>query len=151
MPVLSYFIRCLLLWSRFLSSCVRSSVPVLTSNWKSWLCHQIGVLQPPLKKRRKIAAMDRLFWGSLSCIRRDWRSALVIVKPQTVVAWHRMGSRLFWTWKVQSRPDYCGLPAQTISSQRLWETTQRWICPDSDFRSSDSLSRNRGSLRQFPA
>jgi len=36
-----------------------------------------------------------LFWASLSRIRRDWHSALVIVEPQTVVAWHRMGSRLF--------------------------------------------------------
>ena len=35
---LSFFIRCLLLWSRFLSSCVRSSVRVLTSTWKTWLC-----------------------------------------------------------------------------------------------------------------
>ena len=30
-----------------------------------------------------------------------WRSALVIVKPDTVIAWHRKGFRLFWTWKVR--------------------------------------------------
>jgi len=30
-----------------------------------------------------------------------WRSALVIVKPETVIAWHRKGFRLFWTWKVR--------------------------------------------------
>jgi len=45
--------------------------------------------------------MDRLLWVSLSRIWRDWSSSLVIVKPQTVVAWHRMGFRLFWTWKVR--------------------------------------------------
>ncbi len=28
---------------------------------------------------------------------RDWRSALVIVKPETVVAWHRADLRRFWT------------------------------------------------------
>jgi putative transposase len=28
-----------------------------------------------------------------------WRSALVVVKPETVIAWHRKGFRLFWTWK----------------------------------------------------
>ena len=132
-----------------LRSLIRSRVDFQLENVA--LRHQVGVLQRSLKKRRKITAMDRLFWASLSRIWRDWRSALVIVKPQTVVSWHRTGFRLFWTWKVQSRPDYCGLPAQPISSQRLWETTQRWSCPDSDFRSSDSLSRNRGSLRQFPA
>jgi hypothetical protein len=37
----------------------------------------------------------------LSHFWRDWRSALVIVKPETVVAWHRSGFRLFWTWKVR--------------------------------------------------
>ena len=31
----------------------------------------------------------------------DWRTALVIVKPETVIAWHRKGFRLFWTWKVR--------------------------------------------------
>ena len=30
-----------------------------------------------------------------------WRSALVIVKPETVIGWHRKGFRLFWTWKVR--------------------------------------------------
>ena len=45
--------------------------------------------------------MDRLLWVSLSRIWRDWRSTLAIVKPQTVVARHRMGFRLFWTWKVR--------------------------------------------------
>jgi len=28
-----------------------------------------------------------------------WRGALVIVKPETVIAWHQRGVRLFWTWK----------------------------------------------------
>ncbi|MGB7847619.1 MAG: hypothetical protein WBL63_18555, partial [Candidatus Acidiferrum sp.] len=44
---------------------------------------------------------DRLLWICLSRFWRDWRSALAIVKPETVVAWHRAGFRLFWTWKVR--------------------------------------------------
>ena len=32
-----------------------------------------------------------------------WRTALVIVKPETVLAWHRQGFRLFWTWKSRRR------------------------------------------------
>jgi hypothetical protein len=42
-----------------------------------------------------------LLWICLSHLWRDWRSALAIVKPETVVAWHRAGFRLFWTWKVR--------------------------------------------------
>jgi putative transposase len=34
---------------------------------------------------------------------RGWRTALVIVKPETVVGWHRQGFRLFWTWKSRRR------------------------------------------------
>jgi hypothetical protein len=34
-------------------------------------------------------------WVFLSRIWRDWRSALVIVKPETVIAWYRKGFRLF--------------------------------------------------------
>ena len=40
-------------------------------------------------------------WVWLSRIWGDWRSALAIVRPETVVAWHRAGVRLFWTWKVR--------------------------------------------------
>jgi putative transposase len=32
----------------------------------------------------------------------DWRGALVVVKPETLIFWHRRGFRLFWRWK--SRP-----------------------------------------------
>jgi hypothetical protein len=38
-----------------------------------------------------------------------WRSALVVVKPETVIAWHREGFRLFWTWKI--RQGQVGRPA----------------------------------------
>ena len=37
----------------------------------------------------------------LSYSTAEWRSALCIVKPDTVIAWHRKGFRLFWTWKVR--------------------------------------------------
>ena len=78
-----------------LRSVIRSRVDLQVENLA--LRHQIGVLQRSLKRRPRITAMDRLLWTSLSRIWRDWRSALVIVKPETVVAWHRMGFRLFWT------------------------------------------------------
>ena len=43
--------------------------------------------------------IDRLFWGILPRLWPGWREALVIVQPETVIAWHRKGSRLYWTWK----------------------------------------------------
>ena len=73
------------------------------------LRHQIGVLQRSARKRPKLTSGDRLFWVCLSRLWRDWRSTLVIVKPETVVAWHRKGFRLFWTWKVR-----CGQPGRPV-------------------------------------
>src|SRR6202045_3910173 len=63
--------------------------------------HQIGVLKRSALKRPKLTAADRLFWVFLSRVWGDWRLALGIVKPATVIAWHRKGFRLFWTWNVR--------------------------------------------------
>jgi putative transposase len=65
------------------------------------LRHQIGVLQRSAKKRPALNKADRLFWIGLSRVRAEWRSALKIVKPDTVIAWHRSAFRIFWTWKVR--------------------------------------------------
>jgi putative transposase len=63
------------------------------------LRHQIGVLQRSSRTRLRLTPADRLFWAALSRMWGDWRNALMIVKPATVIAWHRKGFRLFWTWK----------------------------------------------------
>lgn len=77
------------------------------------LRQQINVLRRSLKKRPKLSSGDRLFWVSLSRLWRDWPSTLVIVKPETVVAWHRKGFRLFWTWKVRrGQPGRLGIPCE---------------------------------------
>src|SRR5208337_3007399 len=82
-----------------LSSIFRSRAALELENLA--LRHQIGVLQRSARKRPKLTPGDRLLWICLSNLWRDWRSALAIVKPETVVAWHRAGLRLFWTWKVR--------------------------------------------------
>src|SRR5271167_2634917 len=64
------------------------------------LRHQLGVLRRSVK-RPKLTSTDRFLWAWLCEVWIDWRSALVIVKPETVIGWHRQGFRLFWTWKVR--------------------------------------------------
>jgi len=58
--------------------------------------HQLTVLKRS-QKRPTIGKKDRIFWVWLSRIWMRWREALMIVKPETVVGWHRQGFRLFWT------------------------------------------------------
>ena len=64
------------------------------------LRHQLGVLHRSVKKP-KLTPVDRLLWAWLCGVWADWRSALIVVKPETVIAWHRKGFSLFWTWKVR--------------------------------------------------
>src|SRR5258705_6555432 len=78
--------------------------------------HQFAVLQRQ-KKRVSLRAADRLLWVLLSRIWNEWRSALVIVKPETVIAWHRKGFRLYWRWK--SRAGKCGRPCVSRETREL--------------------------------
>ena len=55
----------------------------------------------------------------------DWRSALVIVQPATLIRWHRMGFRLFWRWK--SRPGRPKIPLELRSLiRRMAVDNPRW-------------------------
>src|SRR6516162_9082921 len=91
------------------------------------LRHQIGVLLRSATKRPKLASGDRLFWICLSRLWRDWRSALAIVKPETVVAWHRAGFRRFWAWKVRR-----GLPGRPVISREVRELIRK-MCRENPF------------------
>ena len=86
------------------------------------LRQQLAVLQRSVK-RPKLNPTDRLLWAWLSHVWTDWRSALVIVKPQTVIAWHRRGFRLFWTLKV--RHGRAGRPPVTLATRKLIRTMSR--------------------------
>jgi hypothetical protein len=59
-------------------------------------------------KRPQFGRLDRLFWVWLSRQWAGWREALHVVRPQTVIRWHRQGFRAFWTWK--SRRGRVGRP-----------------------------------------
>jgi hypothetical protein len=68
------------------------------------LRHQLLVLQRSSRGQRlRLRVFDRLFWVWLSRLWSGWQSALLIVKPETVIAWHRKGFRLYWAWKSRHR------------------------------------------------
>src|SRR5438046_654288 len=83
------------------------------------LRHQLGVLHRSVKKP-KLTPLDRLLWAWLCGVWDDWRSALIVVKPETVIAWHRKGFRLFWTWKVrEGQPGRPSVPKDVRDLIRL--------------------------------
>jgi putative transposase len=53
--------------------------------------------------RPQLNQCDRLFWVLVCRLWSEWSKALILVKPDTVVSWHRAGYRLFWRWRSRSR------------------------------------------------
>jgi putative transposase len=101
-----------------LSSIFRSRAALQLENLA--LRHQIGVLQRSTKRRPRLTPVDRLVWVWLSRVWSGWRSTLAIVKPETVLAWHRAGFRFFWTWKVQR-----GRPGRPVASHEVRDLIRR--------------------------
>ena len=95
------------------------------------LRHQIGVLQRVGRKRPKLMPRDRLLWVWLSRIWSGWRSALAIVRPETFIACHRKGFRLFWVWKIrQGQPGRPTLPRDVRDLiRRMCRENPTWLRP----------------------
>ena len=70
------------------------------------LRHQLHVLERTRTSRPVLTRADRLLWVWLARVWSQWRAALVIVEPETVISWHRRGFRLLWTWKSRHRTAY---------------------------------------------
>jgi hypothetical protein len=66
------------------------------------LRHQLAVLQRSVGRPR-LRCRDRLLWVALSQLWAGWQSSLLIVRPATVLAWHRKGFQLYWRWRSRHR------------------------------------------------
>src|SRR5258708_21832187 len=53
--------------------------------------------------RPKIGSLDKLFWVVTRRLWSEWKLALAIVTPETVVKWHRAGFRLYGSWLCRHR------------------------------------------------
>jgi len=68
------------------------------------LRHQLLVLQRPRRGHKlRLGWTDRVLWVRLSRLLNDWRSALLMLKPETIIAWHRKSFRFYWRWKSRYR------------------------------------------------
>jgi putative transposase len=63
------------------------------------LRHQVTVLRRQRPGRPQLSSLDRLLWVWLYRIWPQVIDAMVLVKPATVVQWHRKGFRLYWRWR----------------------------------------------------
>ncbi|WP_245287699.1 integrase core domain-containing protein [Bradyrhizobium elkanii] len=80
------------------------------------LRHQLNIQRRHVPKRVAFSAMDRLIFVGLSRLVPNTIKALTIVKPDTVIRWHRAGFRAYWRWKSRHRG---GRPATPLEIRRL--------------------------------
>ena len=78
-------------------------------------------------KRPRLATRDRVFLVLLARLVPRWRDAILLVKPETVLRWHREGFKLLWRWKTRPKlvkskvaTDTIALIRRIAADNRLW-------------------------------
>ena len=94
------------------------------------LRHQIAVLQRSAPRRLRLKQSDRFLWILYSSVWPQWRRWLRILKPDTVIRWHRRAFARYWTRKSRRRP---GRPAVAVSVRdlirRMSQANRLWGAP----------------------
>jgi len=108
-----------------LADLARSKTELLAEN--AFLRQQLLVAARHVRKPR-FRVWDRLIMVMLAAVVTNWRSAVILVKPETLLRWHRDVFRLLWKWrsrrKTRAKPR---LSAETVAlirrmaaQNRLW-------------------------------
>jgi putative transposase len=90
------------------------------------LQHQLAVLRRQRPGRPQLSSLDRLLWMLLYRIWPQVIDAMVLVKPATVVAWHRKGFRFYWRWRSRrsgrprTNPEIRDLIRRMSNANPLW-------------------------------
>src|SRR5262245_22470106 len=80
------------------------------------LRHQLAVLTRSTRKRPRLRGRDKALWLLARRCCAGWRRHLVLVRPETVIRWHRQGWRLLWRWRSRTR---LGRPRLSADIQEL--------------------------------
>ena len=87
-------------WVDIISACFNSKAELVAEN----LClrQQLAVLKRR-QPRPQLRDSDRRFWIMVRCWIVRWRDTLIIVRPETVLGWHRQGWKTYWRWRSRQR------------------------------------------------
>jgi putative transposase len=102
-----FFVRALFDFARFALSHFRSRNALVAENL--FLRKQLVFYQERKRKPHRVNDATRLTMALLSRL-FDWKAALVVVEPETLLRWQRASVRLYWRWK--SRPGRPKLPIE---------------------------------------
>ena len=92
------------------------------------LRHQLGVLKRSVKRPR-LSNVDRGLWVLLSRSWSSWSDALIIVKPATVINWHRAGFRRYWAWRSRPKGGRPGIDPEIRQLIKRMATANLWGAP----------------------
>ena len=95
----------------FYLSFLRTTTQVRLENL--FLRKQIEILARTSTKPR-FRTSDRFFFGTMTGIFDAWKDALLLVKPETIIRWHRQGFKLYWKWKSRSGAGRPKIPQEQI-------------------------------------
>ena len=98
------------------------------------LRHQLNVLRRKSPQRLTFTRIDRLVFAGLYRVAPGALDALKIVRPETVIRWHRAGFRAYWRWKSRPRigrpktpPEIPSAHSRDLSRQPIMgRTTDSW-------------------------
>jgi putative transposase len=120
LAIVSALLRCLFSWLRPKHELALENIA---------LRHQNAVLNRQAHKAR-LQGKDRLFWVILKGWWPNWRAALIILRPETVIGWQRAGFRRFCRWKSRhrgGRPRKDSVLIELI--RRMWAVNPTWGSP----------------------
>src|SRR6266851_1131163 len=93
------------------------------------LRHQITVLKRRTP-RPKLRPWDRCLWMILKRVWPNWRTPLMVFRPETVIGWQGAGFRMFWRWKSRRRPGRPAKDRELIQLiRRMWSVNPTWGSP----------------------
>ena len=87
-----------------LASAFKSKIRLEAEN--AALRHQLIVLRRKLRGRVKLANNDRWFFIQLYRWFPSILEVLTVIRPETLVGWHRAGFRSYWRWKSRAWASY---------------------------------------------
>lgn len=79
-----------------------------------YLRKQLVILKRTNKKFQ-IRNRNRFFFVIMKTIFNRWRESLIIIKPETVIKWHRKGFKLYWRWKCRNSGGRPKIPQEQIT------------------------------------
>src|SRR5260370_40765500 len=103
---------------------VKSKRQVILEN--AFLRQQVIVLKRQIARPR-LTTQDRSVLVLLASRVRDWKNALLLVKPDTLLRWHHQGFRLFWKAKSKGQARKPRIAQDTIAFiKQMPVENRRW-------------------------